>query len=153
MDKPIITPYSLSQFRINYASKEKSFLKLREDPVKSYKPKEPLFDPSKDGRMAGINTVTQYILRSIHASARPEDDPREALISYSVEADKNPEWVSPAYSKTQPKPIFDYKIMKEGIIWIKTQRLSAKVVGLSFALVIKEGLGMIPSLVLKNNFC
>ena len=110
MNKPIITPYSLSQFRINYAGKDKVFQRLREDPLISHKPKEPLFDPGKDGRMSGINTVTQYILRSIHAKARPEDDPREALISYNPEADKNPEWVTPAYSKTQPKPLFDYTV-------------------------------------------
>ena len=110
MDKPVITPYSLSQFRVNYASKDKLFQKLREDPVASYKPKEPLFDPGIDGTMSGINTVTQYILRSIHAKARPDDDPREALISYNIEASKNPEWVTPAYSKTQPKPIFDHTV-------------------------------------------
>jgi WD repeat-containing protein 70 len=110
MNKPIITPYSLSQFRINYTSREKTFAKLREDPVLSYKPKEPLFDPGKDGRMSGINTVTQYILRSIHEKVRPEDDPREALISYNPESVSNPEWVTPAYKNTQPKPIFDYTI-------------------------------------------
>ena len=111
MDKPVITPYSLSQFRINYASKDKMFLKLREDPVASHKPKEPLFDPGRDGRMSGINTVTQYILRSIHAKARPEDDPREALISYNIEAGKNAEWVTPAYKDTQPTAIFDHTVI------------------------------------------
>lgn len=106
ISKPILTPFSLSQFRVSFVSKDKMHQRLREDPVASQKPKGPLFDPSFDGRMSGINTVTQYILSSIHAKPRPEDDPREALLSYAPESE-NPEWVNNAYSKTQPKALFD----------------------------------------------
>jgi hypothetical protein len=41
-------------------------------------------------------------------SKRVEDDqdPREAILRYAKDAEENPYWVSPAYIKTQPKPIF-----------------------------------------------
>jgi WD40 repeat protein len=108
ISKPIITPYSLSQFKVSYATKDKIHQRLREDHVLSQKPRGPLFDPAFDGRMSGINTVTQYILSSIHAKPRPEDDPREAILSYGPES-QNPEWVNNAYLKTQPKPIFEHR--------------------------------------------
>lgn len=108
LEKPIITPYALSQFKLTFLNKEKEKTRIRDDPMLSRKPKEPLFDLDKQGKMSGINTVTQYIIRSINEQARPEDDPREQLLSYDAEARKNPEWVAPAYKKTQPKPLFDY---------------------------------------------
>lgn len=143
LSKPIVTPYSLSQFRTNYTSKEKMHIKLREDPVLSQKPKEPLFDPGHDGRMSGINTVTQYILRSIHAKARPEDDPREAILSYNPQADKNRDYVDSAYKKTQPKPIFDLNNetfeVKEYLD--KNQAQKCKSCGLKFCTCAKRRLG------------
>mmetsp|Transcript_28707 Transcript_28707/g.28377 ORF Transcript_28707/g.28377 Transcript_28707/m.28377 type:complete len:277 (+) Transcript_28707:1355-2185(+) len=108
LEKPIITPYSLSQFKLTFLNKDKERTRIRDDPAASHKPKEPLFNPDKQGKMSGINTVTQFILRSINEEPRPEDDGREQVISYDPEAKKNPEWVTPAYLKTQPKPLFDY---------------------------------------------
>ena len=108
LDKPIITPYSLPQFKQNFTLKSKELEKQREDPFLTQKPKEPIFPPSSDGRMLGINTLTQYIINSSQKAARPEDDPREALLSYHKETTQKPVWVAPAYSQTQPQPLFDY---------------------------------------------
>ncbi|CAG9312925.1 unnamed protein product [Blepharisma stoltei] len=108
LEKPIITPYSLSQFKLAFLNKDKERKRIRDDPAASHKPKEPLFSPDRQGKMSGIYTLTQSIIRAINEKPRPEDDSREQVISYDPEAKKNPEWVTPAYLKTQPKPLFDY---------------------------------------------
>lgn len=36
-----------------------------------------------------------------------QQDPREAILKYAKDAAENPYWIAPAYSKTQPKPIFN----------------------------------------------
>ena len=107
LDKPIVTPYSLPQFKGNYQSKQKESDRKREDPLASQKPKEPIFAPNKEGKMVGLSTVTQYVLRSIHEKRRPDDDPREAILSYHIEAEEQPEWIQPIYNLTQPNPTFD----------------------------------------------
>jgi len=38
-----------------------------------------------------------------------DEDPREALLSRAKEAEDNPLFVATAYSKTQPKAIFNFK--------------------------------------------
>ena len=108
LDKPVVTPFSRPQFKGNYHSKQKDRDKKREDPVASQKPKEPIFAPNKDGKMVGLTTVTQYVLRTINEKRRPDDDPREAILSYHIEAEENPEWIQPIYNITQPNPQFDY---------------------------------------------
>ena len=139
IQKPVITPYSLSQFKVSYATKDKVHQRLRDDPNISQKPRGPLFDPSADGRMSGINTVTQYILSSIHAKPRPEDDPREALLSYQPES-QNPEWVDNAYTKTQPNKKFDYRndIFPEKAFLQSNQNQKCKSCGLKFCLCPKR---------------
>lgn len=107
LEKPIVTPYSLPQFKGNYQSKKKERERKREDPMLSQKPKEPIFAPNKDGKMVGLTTVTQYVLRSIHEKRRPDDDPREEILSYHIEAEEKPEWIQPIYNITQPKATFD----------------------------------------------
>lgn len=36
-------------------------------------------------------------------------DPREALLAQAKAAEAQPMWVEPAYQKTQPTRVFDYK--------------------------------------------
>lgn len=35
-----------------------------------------------------------------------DEDPREAILKYADAAEKDPKFIAPAYSKTQPKPVF-----------------------------------------------
>lgn len=35
-----------------------------------------------------------------------EEDPREAILKYAEVAAKDPKFIAPAYSQTQPQPIF-----------------------------------------------
>lgn len=53
-------------------------------------------------------TLSSYVIRNLGLSKRVEDDqdPREAILKYAKEAEEDPFWVSPAYKKTQPKPIY-----------------------------------------------
>lgn len=48
------------------------------------------------------------MIRNLGLSKRVEDDqdPREAILKYAKEAEEDPYWIAPAYSKTQPKPIY-----------------------------------------------
>lgn len=61
------------------------------------------------GRVASSGgTLSSYVIRNLGLSKRVEDDqdPREAILKYAKEAEEDPYWIAPAYSKTQPKAIF-----------------------------------------------
>ncbi|KAJ3345866.1 hypothetical protein GGF32_008067, partial [Allomyces javanicus] len=40
------------------------------------------------------------------------EDPREAILKYADVAAKNPYWVAPAYSATQPKALLAEKVVE-----------------------------------------
>lgn len=105
----ILTPHALPMFR---QEKPKSIRKQmereRQDPVKSHRPDLPI-SSGQGGRVATSGgTLSSYVIRNLGLSKRVEDDqdPREAILRYAKDAEENPYWVSPAYAKTQPKPIF-----------------------------------------------
>ena len=61
------------------------------------------------GRVAASGrTLSSYIVRNLGIASRIEDEgnPREAILRHASAAAANPYWVSPAYNKTQPKPIW-----------------------------------------------
>lgn len=61
------------------------------------------------GRVASSGgTLSSYVIRNLGLSKRIEDDqdPREAILKYAKEAEEDPYWIAPAYSKTQPKAIY-----------------------------------------------
>lgn len=35
-----------------------------------------------------------------------DEDPREAILKYAAVAEKDPKFIAPAYSQTQPKTVF-----------------------------------------------
>lgn len=105
----ILTPHALPMFR---QEKPKSIRKQmerdRQNPVKSHRPDLPI-SSGQGGRVATSGgTLSSYVIRNLGLSKRVEDDqdPREAILRYAKDAEENPYWVSPAYAKTQPKPIF-----------------------------------------------
>ena len=105
----ILTPHALPMFR---QEKPKSIRKQmerdRQDPVKSRRPDLPI-SSGQGGRVATSGgTLSSYVIRNLGLSKRVEDDqdPREAILRFAKEAAENPYWVSPAYTKTQPQPIF-----------------------------------------------
>lgn len=105
----VLTPHALPMFR---QEKPKSIRKQmerdRQDPVKSHRPDLPI-SSGQGGRVATSGgTLSSYVIRNLGLSKRVEDDqdPREAILRYAKDAEENPYWVSPAYAKTQPKPIF-----------------------------------------------
>lgn len=112
LTRPVLTPYSLSQFKTHVVVKGRETEAIREDPFATRRPKEPLFRPGGDGRLVGQYTIAQYVLKSIHEKRRPDDDPRDTLLSYQPESEANPEWVGKAYNETQPKPSYDYTLDK-----------------------------------------
>ncbi|XP_046992988.1 gastrulation defective protein 1 homolog [Schistocerca americana] len=105
----ILTPHALPMFRQEKPkSIRKQMEKDRHDPVKSRRPDLPI-SSGQGGRVAQSGgTLSSYVIRNLGLSKRVEDDqdPREAILRFAKEAAENPYWVSPAYSKTQPKPIF-----------------------------------------------
>uniref|UniRef100_A0A2M4BH90 Uncharacterized protein n=1 Tax=Anopheles marajoara TaxID=58244 RepID=A0A2M4BH90_9DIPT len=106
----IITPHALPMFRQEKTrSLRKKLEKERLDPVKSKRPDLPITS-GQGGRVASSGgTLSSYVIRNLGLSKRVEDDqdPREAILKYAKEAAENPYWIAPAYSKTQPKPIFN----------------------------------------------
>lgn len=105
----IITPHALPLFRQDRPkSHRKQMEKDRLDPVKSRRPDLPITS-GQGGRVASSgSTLSSYVIKNLGMSKRIDDDedPREAILKYAKIAEENPIWVTPAYKKTQPKPIF-----------------------------------------------
>ncbi|RWR99641.1 WD repeat-containing protein 70-like protein [Dinothrombium tinctorium] len=106
----IIAPHSLPLFKEERKKSWKiEMMKARKDPVKSRRPELPVTGPGQGGRLASAgNTYASFIARNIATRNKVDDkeDPREAILRHAKAAAENPYWVSPAYSKTQPKPVF-----------------------------------------------
>ncbi|XP_054719692.1 WD repeat-containing protein 70-like [Uloborus diversus] len=109
-EQQIITPHALPMFRVDRArSTKKQMEKDRKDPVKSQRPDLPVTGPGQGGRIASAgNTLSSFIVNNLGLKKKVDDtlNPREAILKYAKEAAENPYWVTPAYSKTQPTPIF-----------------------------------------------
>ncbi|CAG7722181.1 unnamed protein product [Allacma fusca] len=108
--KIIITPNSLPLFKNEKPRNSKrEEIKARMDPVKSHRPDLPITAGSGGRVAASGSTLSSYVIRNLGLSKSVKDDmdPREAILRYAKEAAENPIWVTPAYQKTQPKPIFD----------------------------------------------
>lgn len=107
----VITPHALPLFRQEKSrSLRKQMEKDRMDPVKSRRPDLPIGTSGQGGRVASSGgTLSSYVIRNLGLSKRVDDDqdPREAILKYAKEAEENPYWIAPAYTKTQPKPIFN----------------------------------------------
>ncbi|XP_063227176.1 gastrulation defective protein 1 homolog [Bacillus rossius redtenbacheri] len=105
----ILTPHALPMFRQEKPkSVRKQLERDRQDPIKSRRPDLPI-SSGQGGRVASSGgTLSSYVIRNLGLSKRVEDDqdPREAILKYAKEAVENPYWISPAYSRTQPEPIF-----------------------------------------------
>lgn len=105
----VITPHALPLFRQDRVKTVKKRMeKDRLDPVKSRRPDLPITS-GQGGRVASSGgTLSSYVIRNLGLSKRVNDeqDPREAILKYAKDAAENPFWISPAYAKTQPKPIF-----------------------------------------------
>ncbi|XP_018331183.1 gastrulation defective protein 1 homolog isoform X4 [Agrilus planipennis] len=106
----VITPHALPLFRQERRkTSRKQMEKDRLDPVKSRRPDLPITS-GQGGRLASSGgTLSSYVIRNLGLSKRVDDDqdPREAILKYAKEAEENPYWIAPAYSKTQPKSILE----------------------------------------------
>ena len=104
---PIITPHSLPLFREKrYQSGRKREDKQRQDPAASHRPELPMHGHGKGGRVAGGSSLASYVGQNIAKRVLDNSDPRASILRHAEEAKNDPYWVSPAYAKTQPKPIF-----------------------------------------------
>ncbi|KAG8183368.1 hypothetical protein JTE90_008271 [Oedothorax gibbosus] len=81
--------------------------KYRKDPLRSQRPDLPVTGPGQGGRIENAGR-TSFIVRNLGLKKKIDEtlNPRDAILQYAKEAEENPFWVTPAYAKTQPKPIF-----------------------------------------------
>ncbi|PRD21945.1 UNVERIFIED_CONTAM: wdr70 [Trichonephila clavipes] len=109
-EQQIINPHALPMFRVDRPrSTKKQMEKDRKDPLKSQRPDLPVTGPGQGGRLASAgNTLSSFIVRNLGLKKKIDDtvNPRDAILKYAKEAAENPYWVTPAYSKTQPQPMF-----------------------------------------------
>ncbi|XP_053304091.1 WD repeat-containing protein 70 isoform X2 [Spea bombifrons] len=104
----IITPHALPMFREpRQRSTRKQLEKDRLDPLKSHKPEPPVAGPGRGGRVGTHGgTLSSFIVKNIALDKTDDSNPREAILRHAKEAEENPYWVAPAYSKTQPNAVF-----------------------------------------------
>ncbi|XP_065179719.1 WD repeat-containing protein 70-like [Sycon ciliatum] len=105
---PIITPHSLKLFREErYQHGRKREDKHRQDPIKSHRPELPMDGGhGKGGRISGGSSLARHVGQNIAKRVLDNSDPRQSILRHAEAAKNDPYWVSPAYSKTQPEPIF-----------------------------------------------
>jgi len=107
----IITPYSLPLFKedtVHQKSTYRQQLKDRKDPVLSRKPEPPMLIKGTGGRTGqGGSTLHSWMAKQIAVKNKDDHiDPRERILRHAKESTDNPYWITPAYTKTQPVPIF-----------------------------------------------
>ncbi|GJN40575.1 hypothetical protein PR202_gb29807 [Eleusine coracana subsp. coracana] len=108
--QPVIhNPHALPLFR-DQPSRKRQREKILKDPLKSHKPEAPVNGPGFGGRVGTTkgSLLTQYLLKEggLIKDTWMDEDPREAILKYADAAEKDPKFIAPAYSKTQPKPVF-----------------------------------------------
>lgn len=108
--KPVIhNPHALPLFR-DAPSRKRQREKILKDPLKSHKPELPMTGPGFGGRV-GVSQgslLTQYLMKQggMIKETWMEEDPREAILKFADVAAKEPKYIAPAYSHTQPEPVF-----------------------------------------------
>ncbi|KAE8685337.1 tetratricopeptide repeat protein 7B-like [Hibiscus syriacus] len=89
-------------------SRKRQREKIPKDPVKSHKPELPINGPGHGGRVGSTkgSLLTRYLLKQggMIKETWMEEDPREAILKYADVAVKDPKFIAPAYSQTQPEP-------------------------------------------------
>jgi len=108
--QPVIhNPHALPLFR-DQPSRKRQREKILKDPLKSHKPEAPVNGPGYGGRVGTSkgSLLTQYLLKEggLIKDTWMDEDPREAILKYADAAEKDPKFIAPAYSQTQPKPVF-----------------------------------------------
>lgn len=108
--EPIIhNPHALPLFR-DAPSRKRQREKTLKDPLRAHKPELPMSGPGHGGRVGttGSSLLTQYLLKQggMIKETWMEEDPREAILKYADVAVKDPKFIAPAYSQTQPETIF-----------------------------------------------
>lgn len=104
---PIITPGATDAGSrgqgTSAQAKKRKLEKMRQDPRISRIPERPMEGPGKGGRIGAA--ATQHMVQNIFRDNSRSEDPREALLKYATESDKDPKWTA-AWSETQPKTIY-----------------------------------------------
>jgi WD40 repeat protein len=108
--EPVIhTPFALPMFK-KEPSQKKLEEKARGDPIKSKRPSDaPTSGPGHSGKVS--DNLTHMLMKEmgvVKKATEWQEDPREAILKYAQVAEESPSIVTPAYAKTQPKPIFDF---------------------------------------------
>ncbi|KAK4704133.1 WD repeat-containing protein 70, partial [Phenoliferia sp. Uapishka_3] len=113
LDRPIITPHSLPMFKDDYGDPsaggrggKRKRERERHDPQKTMKPMPPVVGQGKGGRIGAA--ATQHVVQGLVRDDLRTQDPREALLKYATQSVEDNEWTS-AWTKTQPKPVFDLR--------------------------------------------
>jgi len=89
----------IDEMRAQYM-KEK--MEIQVDPRDLRKPQMPQKGDSLGSGGMMATSVKAYLMKTILPERKMNEDPREAILKFAEEAEKNPYWVDPAYKKTQP---------------------------------------------------
>ncbi|GAA5941632.1 WD40 repeat domain-containing protein [Sporobolomyces koalae] len=114
LDRPIIAPHSLPMFKDDLRAGtsaggrggKRKRDRERHDPQKTLKPTPPITGPGRGGRVGA--SATQHVVQGMVKNNMRDQDPREALLKYAT-ADPSENEFTKAWTKTQPKPVFDYR--------------------------------------------
>ncbi|KXS22135.1 WD40 repeat-like protein [Gonapodya prolifera JEL478] len=107
---PILTPAATLRGEVTSVKRKRE--KDHATRLAVRKPEAPATGQGKAGKI-GYSLHEQLLKPYIKQDLRRLDDPREAFLRHAEEAEQNPTFIAPAYSKTQPKPVFDYQALED----------------------------------------
>eukprot|EP00743_Colponemidia_sp_Colp-15_P009177 GILK01010013.1.p1 GENE.GILK01010013.1~~GILK01010013.1.p1 ORF type:complete len:569 (+),score=120.33 GILK01010013.1:113-1708(+) len=104
---PIMLPNEMDYVDDDDTSSARQRVRARKDPIRSKKPPLQVQGPG-GGKVAGPRSMTQFIMQEMYRQDIGVEDARAEFLKHAKAAEENPQYVTKAYTKTQPKPIFDY---------------------------------------------
>jgi len=107
----VITPYALPMFKEDKRRQSTTYRQMmrdRKDNKKSHNPDPPMEHKGTGGAVAaGGSTLHSWMAKQIAVKNKDDHiDPRERILRHAQHSSDHPYWITPAYTKTQPVPIF-----------------------------------------------
>lgn len=109
----IHNPHALPMFRDEAHGRRKK-IKIRQDPILSKKPEQPMNGPGAQGRISGVSGFTQFVMANVgKQNVMREQDPREEILKYAEKAKEGMQLVGRAYKQSAPVTPLQTKTLEQ----------------------------------------
>lgn len=111
----IVNPHALPMFRDEAQGRRKK-IKIRQDPILSKKPEQPVNGPGAQGRLSGVSGFTQFVMANVgKQNTMREQDARDEILKFAEKAKTGMQLVGRAYKTTAPVQALQAKTLEQEI--------------------------------------